>query len=171
MQLTPELLVLFAMLSPAPAPQQALPPDPLQRCAVRALAGDYGPLKPWQEAGYRQALAFGTTVHGRAWVTGYYPWECMRTDPRTGKRVLCNTRSGRKPTLRSAAVRYDAFNRYVFKYCWTGAYGLRVVEDSGANSNTRHAKHKGADVWLDYYWKTRHDRNPVTDFAIFGNSK
>jgi hypothetical protein len=166
-------LIIAALTMTGPATPVGIDgkPDALQVCAAKALHGDFGRLKPWQTTGYRQALSTGATVQGTAWVTGYYPYECMRRDRKTGKRVLCNTRSGRKPTLRSAAVRYDAFNDHVFQFCWTGAYGLRVVEDSGANSNTRYARHKGADAWLDYYWQTRHDRNPVTPYAIFGDSK
>jgi hypothetical protein len=158
--LTPEMLLLLTLLAPMPA-GQTLPTDPLQACATRAMRGDFGRLKPWQELGYRQALATGATVQGSAWVTSYYPWE------HDGHR----TRSGRKPSHRSAAVQSRDFKRQVFRFCWTGAYGLRIVEDSGANRNTRYARHKGADAWLDYYWQTRHDRNPVTAYAIFGDSK
>lgn len=165
------LLVLFSALTGQPACHDTLPTDPLQRCATRALAGEWGPLKDWQRDGYKQAIVGGATVQGTAWVTGYYPWECMHRDHKTGKMVLNNTRSGRKPTLRSAAVRYNAFDAQVFQYCWTEAYGMRVVEDSGAERNARVARGRGADIWLDYYWKTRHGRNPVTAYAIFGRQK
>lgn len=156
------VILLTAALAGQPqvTPQQ-LPSDPLQRCAARALYGDFGKLNPWQTSGYKAAVEDGVTVQGLAWVTGYYPWE------HDGH----NTRSGRKPSLRSAAVQRRDYHACLFRYVWTSAYGLRIVEDSGANSNTRVARRYGADRWLDYYWRTRHDRNPVTEYAIFGRSK
>jgi len=39
--------------------EATLPSDPFQRCAMRALRGDFGPLKPWQEEAYRLGLEGG----------------------------------------------------------------------------------------------------------------
>ena len=60
------------VVAPSPPP----PADPLQRCAQRALAGEWGPLQPWQEAAYRKVVEEGITVApGRAMVTWYGPPE------------------------------------------------------------------------------------------------
>lgn len=158
--MTAFLAALLALL-PAQPGHFPLPRDPLQRVAERAIRGQFGPLRDWQRDGYQQALLTGATVQGRAWVTGYYPWECGSN----------RTHSGRKPSLRSAAVQQKDFHRLVYRYIWTEAYGLRVIEDSGANRNTRVARHRGASIWCDYYWTTRHDRNPVTRYAVFGDSR
>jgi len=155
-------LLALAVLAAAPALQQAadacLPEDPLQRCATKALRGDYGPLKPWQRDGYAAALAQGTTVQGRAWVTSYYPAEGF---PR-GQ----HCRSGIGVSERSAAVRSCDWTKHRGQWVWTAAYGIRVVEDTGANSNHRAALRHGADLWLDYWFPRARNGNPVTPFAF-----
>lgn len=60
------------VVAPSPPPRA----DPLQRCAQRALAGEWGPLQPWQERAYRKVVEEGITVApGRAMVTWYGPPE------------------------------------------------------------------------------------------------
>jgi len=136
-----------------------LPQDPLQRCATKALRGDFGTIKPWQAKGYRAALTEGVTVQGKAWVTSYYPQEGFwRGKP---------TRSGIGVTERSAAVQRRDWQRHRGAYVWTQAYGLRIVEDTGANSNTRVARNRGAGIWLDYWFPRPYRANPVTKYAIW----
>jgi len=138
---------------------EPLPTDPLQRCATKALRGDFGKLKFWQAKGYQTAITKGVTVQGKAWVTSYYPQEGFRR----GK----PTRSGIGVTERSAAVQRRDWQRHRGDYVWTQAYGLRIVEDTGANSNTRVAKNRGANIWLDYWFPRPYRANPVTSYAIW----
>lgn len=140
-------------------PATTLPTDPLQRAATKALRGDFGPLKPWQRNGYAAALKRGVTVQGKAWVTSYYPSEGFWP----GK----PTRSGIGVSLRSAAVCRREWQSLRGRWVWTAAYGLRVIEDTGANSNHKYAARKGADRWLDFYFLRNHPANPVTPFAIW----
>ena len=51
----------------------ALPADLFQRCAVKALRGDYGRLPEWKRRAYRWGLKHGVTVCGRAKRTTYCP--------------------------------------------------------------------------------------------------
>ena len=142
----------------APSAGQVLPADLLQRCATKALRGDFGKLKSWQRAGYAAALQHGATVQGRAWTTSYYPSEGF---PR-GQ----HCRSGIGVSERSAAVRSCDWRKCRGCYVWTAAYGIRVVEDTGANSNHGVACRKGADIWLDYWFPRARNANPVTPYAF-----
>ena len=137
-----------------------LPHDPFQRVAIKALRGDYGQLRPWQKAGYASGLAQGVTVQGTAWVTSYYPAEGFRR----GKA----TRSGIGVSERSAAVTRDTWYQRRGQWVWTQSYGIRVVEDTGANFNRAAAHKHGASIWLDYWWPVPHNRNPVTAYAFIG---
>lgn len=141
----------------------ALPSDPLQRVAQKAIRGDFGVIPAWKLNGYKAALATGATVQGRAWVTSYYPSEGFYE----GK----PTRSGIGVTLRSAAVQRADWKRFRGCWVWTAAYGIRLVEDTGANSNTRVARSKGADRWLDYWFPKARNGNPVTEYAFIRQSK
>jgi len=116
------------------------------------------PLKPWQKSGYQAALAQGVTVQGRAWCTSYYEAEGF---PR-GQ----GTRSGIGVSERSAAVTRDTWQQHRGQWVWTAAYGIRVVEDTGANSNRAAARRHGASIWLDYWWPRSRNRNPVTLYAF-----
>lgn len=138
---------------------QQLPEDPLQRCAHKALRGDYGRLQPWQRRGYELARRTGATIQGRAWVTSYYPSEGFRRGQ--------STRSGVGVSARSAAVARHRWARLRGRYVWTAAYGLRVIEDTGANRNDQVARRKGADLWLDYWFPHPRNQNPVTGYAIW----
>ena len=80
------LMLLSLALTGAPQPPDALPTDPLQRCATRALRGDYGRLRTWQGDAYRTVLAKGITVQGRAKVTRYCP-QCSGRTCADGSRV------------------------------------------------------------------------------------
>jgi hypothetical protein len=149
--------------APIVAQTPDLPTDPLQRVAQKAIRGDFGVIPAWKLNGYKAALATGATVQGRAWVTSYYPSEGFYE----GKR----TRSGIGVTMRSAAVQRADWKRFRGCWVWTAAYGIRLVEDTGANSNTRVARSKGADRWLDYWFPKARNGNPVTEYAFIRQSK
>jgi hypothetical protein len=155
-------LLACACAAAQPMPQEGLhaclPRDPLQRVAARALRGDFGKLKPWQAKGYLRAQQQHVTVQGRAWVTSYYPAEGF---PR-GQ----HCQSGIGVSERSAAIRLCDWQKYRGQWVWTAAYGIRVVEDTGANSNHGAALRHGADLWLDYWMQRANNTNPVTPFAF-----
>lgn len=130
--------------------------DPFQRCAVRALAGEFGPLQPWQREAYTLGLKRGVTVRGRAWVTAYYPWE-----GRSG-RVDCR---GNRCTPRTAAANRLPYGTYVWV---ANPCGLRQVLDRGARSNDRIADRRGCDLWVDL-WMMRRLETRVTQYAVVGN--
>ena len=136
------------------APGPLLPEDPFQRCAVRALRGDFGPLERWQRNAYAWGLAQGVTIQGVATVTTYYPQE--------GHKRGDEMRSGVGVNERYAAVLQREWWRYRRYYVWVqptqnvcGQWvgGIRQVMDTGANSNHRNFAVKyGADRWLDYWY-------------------
>jgi len=101
-----------------------LPADPFQRCAVRALGGEFGPLQEWQAYWYRRGVGGGRTIQGRAKVTSYGPWEppSMSGGPYcwvAGRRVrLSRAHCAANPEIPRGSV------------VWT-PYGLRFVVDRG----------------------------------------
>lgn len=158
------LLLLLIIVTPAVC--QDLPQDPLQRCATKAINGDFGKLKDWQAKGYKLAIKHGVTVQGKAWVTSYFPSEGFREGDCTA--------SGRGVSIRSAAVKINDFKKLKLMYVWTNYYGIRIVEDCGANSNLRKAQSQykkdhpiqSAKIWLDYWFPHRRGDNPVTPYAF-----
>lgn len=153
---------------PAPDPA-ALPDDPFQRCAVKALRGDYGTLADWQRRGYRAGLAAVVTVQGTATVTTYYPQEgCYR-----GKAM----RSGVGVTERYAACLRREWPRLRGSYVWVQPTtnsqgrlvgGLRQIMDTGANSNhQRFGTRMGSDRWLDYWYPTPTELVRRAPYAIW----
>ena len=154
-------LLLLAVQRADAAP--ALPQDPFLRCATKALRGDYGKLKPWQRRGYAYGLKHRVTCWGKAWTTSYYPAEGFyRGKP---------TRSGIGVSERSAAICSSKWRTHRGRYVWTQAYGIRVIEDTGADNNQRVARRKGCRLWLDYWYPRNHPANPITPFVIFGQWK
>ena len=109
-----------------PAPIEDAPPvgsdwqsetDPFRRCAMKALAGEYGPLEDWQRDAYIWGLETGVTCSGVAKVTSYGPWEPCGTVVASGGRVH----------LRGCAANPEIpFGTLI----WT-PYGLRYVIDRG----------------------------------------
>ena len=138
--------------------EATLPSDPFQRCAMRALRGDFGPLKPWQEEAYRLGLERGVMVQGRVFLTAYYPWE-----GRSG-RVDCR---GNPCSPRTAAANRLPYGSYVWV---ANPCGVRQVLDRGARSNDRIADRRGCDLWLDL-WMTRRMGTRVTVYAVIGRSR
>lgn len=132
--ITPELLVLLSLLSPAHAPPApAMPTDPLQRCATRAMRGEFGPLTAWQASWYAQALVTQPTSR-RVWLTQYGPWEGYGGDD---YHVAANV------LPRGTVV-------------WLSKPGqLRVVTNRGARSNDRHARSHSCAYWMDLWTRYR----------------
>lgn len=153
---------------PAPDPA-ALPSDPFQRCAVKALRGDFGTLADWQRRGYQAGLAAGVTVQGTATVTTYYPQEgCYR-----GKAM----RSGVGVTERYAACLRREWPRLRGSYVWVQPVqnsqgrlvgGIRQIMDTGANGNHRRfGLRMGSDRWLDYWYPTPTELVRRAPYAIW----
>jgi hypothetical protein len=132
----PQIAFALAATLAAPAPQDTLPADPFQRVAVKIAQGHIH-AHGWQHDAYARGLASGVTADKRAWLTAYYG---TRPD---GKR----DRYGRPCTLRHAAARDEQVPKRA--YIWTAQSGIRQVLDTGAKSNIRRARKKGADVWID----------------------
>lgn len=172
------LLALLILLStraagegvtlPAPDPA-ALPADPFQRCAVKALRGDYGTLADWQRRGYQAGLAAGVTVQGTATVTTYYPQEGF---PRGQA-----TRSGAGVCEKHAACLRREWPRLRGSYVWVQPTtnsqgrlvgGIRQIMDTGANSNhSRFGTRMGSDRWLDYWYPTPTELVRRAPYAIW----
>jgi hypothetical protein len=91
--------------------------DPFRRCAMKALAGEYGELDDWQRDAYIWGLKTGVKCKGVAKVTSYGPWEPCGTIVASGGRVH----------LRGCAANPEIpFGTLI----WT-PYGLRYVIDRG----------------------------------------
>lgn len=132
-----------------PPATQGLPADPFQRTAVRALSGEFGPLKDWQQAAYRIGLKRGVTCRGYAYLTSYGPWESpsisggpYAAQPLPGgHRRLLNT-------TMCASDRGLPFGTVI----WSNGC-LRVVRDRGGwvTVPRARAKHARNDRNLDFY--------------------
>jgi hypothetical protein len=91
--------------------------DPFRRCAAKALAGEFGTLRPWQRDAYRHGLDTGVVCTGVAKVTSYGPWEgCTKWVASGGYVHLAGCAAN--PEL--------SFGTLI----WT-PYGLRYVNDRG----------------------------------------
>lgn len=107
--------------------------DPLQRCATRALAGEFGPLRPWQARWYAQALATQPRPR-RVWQTQYGEW-----DPGRYRGDRYHIAANPRHLQRGSVV-------------WLSKPGiLCVVTNRGADSNDRIAKAHGCDHWVDLH--------------------
>lgn len=128
-----------------------LPDDPFQRCAVKAVRGDYGAIEEWQRVGYQRGIDIGATQR-RAWVTTYFPEEGF---PRG---QMC--RWGYPVSERVAASNRLPARTFV----WHPKTGIRQVLDTGAKSNDSRADRMGADLWCDF-WEPRRNSLFGTDNA------
>ena len=147
-QTAPELP---AMVEPLPQRVSGagplLPDDPVQRCATKALRGDYPILKPWQRDAYEWVLAKGVTCCGKAKVTSYGKnWESAAM---AGGRW---TASGSHVHIAGCAANPEIpFGTLI----WT-SYGLRYVTDRGGwvKVNRRFTR-RSETANLDYYtWES-----------------
>ena len=135
------LLGMAQSPSAQPGPQS----DPFRLCAERALAGYWGPLKPWQQQWYRLGLERGLTVQGRAKVTSFGPWE----NPRMSGGPFCWV----GPVRIRLDAAHCAANPELPKgsIVWT-PYGLRFVVDRGGwvrlgRPYTRPGETANLDYW------------------------
>jgi hypothetical protein len=126
-------------VSPASPAQvaAALPDDPFQRCAVRALRGDFGKLQSWQERGYQLGIKYGAKANTKTWNTCFYGTEASGRTTRWAGR--CSWRTCAANRLPAGA------------YVWHEKGNLRVVEDTGAHSNDSHADRLGCEMWVDWW--------------------
>jgi len=129
--------------------------DPFQRCAIRALAGEFGPLQPWQEEAYRLGLERKISVNGRVWLTCYWDaeghdsrWDCR--GGRCGSRHLA---ANRLPLDTVVWLEWPVLDREGDVVGYLSQ--LRIVLDRGAKRNDRVADRKGCDLWAD-----RHTNGP-----------
>jgi hypothetical protein len=129
------IAALTAALPTAPE----LPADPAQRAAVKALRGDHGTLKPWQDRGYTLIITRGAKADRTLVLTAYYG-----TEP-DGRR----DRYGNPCTYRTCASNRLPRHAYV----WTERTNLRQVLDCGARSNDRRAARLGG-TWVDAWYRT-----------------
>ena len=148
------LLLAAVLLTGAPAPAPApLPEAPAQRIAVKALAGEFGPLAGWQREGYGR-IARGRFVTKRAWRTHYGPYE--------GRQGRVDA-AGRPCTMRTLAANRIPRGAYVLLI---ERGELRQVLDCGAASNDRRfAARNGCEVWVDRWHPSSRLRDvggPVT---------
>ncbi len=153
----PQIAVILAASLAAPQPH--LPQDPFQRVAVKIVQGHIH-AQDWQRDVYARGLCAGVMADRRAWLTAYYG---TRPD---GKR----DRYGNRCTLRHAAARDEQVPRRA--YIWTAESGIRQVLDTGAKSNMRRAREKGADVWIDAWLPSpAHNTwgSTVTPLAVISN--
>jgi len=103
------------------SPEVTVPGEPFQRCATKALRGEYGPLEEWQRCAYIWGIAKRVRCCGLGKVTSYGPWESpqMSGGPTTATGLPVSQRF-------CAANPEIAFGTII----WT-EYGLRYVQDRG----------------------------------------
>lgn len=130
-------IALCALTAALPT-QPDLPTDPAQRAAVKALRGDSGTLKEWQQEGYSRIVETGATANRVLVLTQY------NGDEPDGIR----DRYGARCTLRTCASNRLPRHAYV----WTEQSNLRQVLDCGARSNDRRAARKGG-TWVDVWFR------------------
>lgn len=131
-----------------------LPDDPFQRCAKKALQGDYGELPKWKENAYKWGIAQNVKADKKAVLTSYFPSEGF---PR-GQSM----RSGIGVDSRYAAVVSRDWMELQQFYIWVQPTrntngkmvgGLRQIMDTGANSNTRNFAHQyNVHRWVDFWY-------------------
>lgn len=146
-----------------------LPNDPCQRCAAKALRGDYGKLPTWKRCAYEHIISNNITVAkdgGYAKVTGYgYLWESAAM---AGGTV---TASGSKVHTRGCAANPEIpFGTLV----WT-ARGMRYVNDRGGWVKVGQARVYGKwkkvtnnkeSANLDFYTEEPYHTSRNTPYAI-----
>lgn len=117
--------------------------DLFQRCAIKALAGDYGQLQPWQRYAYARGLVDGVKATKLLVLTQYNAKE-----GRFGQ----VDRRGQPCTKHTCASNRLPYGCYV----WTNKTGLRQVRDCGASRNDtiarRIAQKHGHSNWRNAIW-------------------
>ena len=121
-----------------------LPEDPCQRCAVKALRGDYNPLRTWQRYVYQYILDHNITVQGYAKLTGYgYHYESERGQ---NEWTSCGSHVHTAGCSANPEIPLGTL-------IWT-PYGVRYVNDRGGAVKLRN---------------TRRDESANFDYWTFGN--
>jgi len=118
----------------------ALPSDPFQRCATKALRGDFPGAPAWKLDVYARGLALGVRTEHTFLVTAYLGTE---PDGRVDRR-------GNRCTWKTAASNRIPYGMHV----WTEQWGIRQIRDCGAKSNDRKADRAGCTSWLDIWFPT-----------------
>ena len=111
----------------------------LQKCAGKALRGEFGKLSGWQMAGYKLAISC-KSITKIAWLTTYCPQEGFWR----GK----GCRWGIGTSERVAAANLLPAKTYLWI---SNPPHLRQVWDTGAKWNDQVARRKGADLWIDLW--------------------
>ena len=136
-------ILTAALLAAMSATHDTIPTDPFQKCARKAIRGEFGHLAGWQRTGYKRGLSQGVTCSRTLVLTTYYPGE-----GRDGQ-VDCRGNKCRPGTLASNRLPHGT----VVFIPWTQR--LSRVADRGARSNDQRAARRGG-VWVDVW--LRHPR-------------
>lgn len=107
-------------------------------CAKKALAGDFGPLKPWQRNAYQRGLKSATTR--RALLTVYGPWEGYLRGQGCAYGYGCSEEIAASNHLTARTVIWIPMPAH-----------LRVIGDTGADWNDPKARRLGCDFWVDLW--------------------
>jgi hypothetical protein len=112
--------------------------DPFRRCALKAVAGEFGILKDWQLYAYKWGLAHGVTCCGQTKITSYGPWEKCGTHTASGERFSTDFVSVPPKRIPLGTI------------IWTH-WGLRYAMDTGGAVKA-HAPYikPGENMNLDY---------------------
>ena len=164
----------FAAFLPTVTDAAELPSNPVQRCAAKALAGEFGELEQWQRQGYTKLLYLDKPPTEKlAWITVY-----NENDPG------CNETgaSGRHVSHRMAAMIDKPWATWVLVDLDTG-YQLRQIFDTGSRRNIWRAQNPKkcgssrppAQTWIDLYYspaamrtlKEKHNQSWVRPIFIF----
>jgi len=157
--------------TPSEDPLQRTAMDPLQRCARKALAGEFGGLTEWQRAGYEYAIANSIEIPAgnRSKVTSYGPWEPCGTHCYSGDRARTSFCAVPKRLIPLGAL------------IWTPA-GLRYAMDTGGAVHvgvcsygrvTRRTENMNIDYYTLRPMHTAHDQpwvlvKAATDWNWYG---
>ena len=134
--------VLMSMLGQTP-----LPDDPLQRCATKAVRGDFGRVPGWKLDFYQKVLDEGLTVDGKAKRTTYCPY-CAGDTCADGSPVR-NGICAASPNVRMHAIVWLATDG-ILKVCDRGGLvKVGTVKWKGkAVTCTRPGESANFDVWV-----------------------
>jgi len=139
---------VWAFIATQPAEPAELPADPCQRVAVKALAGEFGELLPWQATAYRLLAENGPARQGKAYVTHYTPPRFKRGQ---------GTRWGWGCTEGCwAANKLPGYWYVLVQHPSSGFWEMGWIRDTGASWNDSRWKRVGrerygveVDLWLD----------------------
>ncbi len=123
---------------------RVLPADPVQRCAVKTLAGEYGKLSVPQAKAYRAIQKHGLTLADADWylATAYGPWEGFSYGEATAHGYGCSD-------LTLAANSLPAHTLLLVERK-PGMWQVRRVEDRGARWNDNHWRKYTQNKWARF---------------------